>query len=311
MPGFWRTTFIRNSPVRICSGPHYVSLPHQWPNLHSCWWAQRSFCPSQSPMQTKPTWSRVLSTILTSRRLNACWLIVRTLYVLGTIIMPESLLGVIVTESSLTPPKLTLLLFPGRGSPTTRLGFVFQCEVFFISKCARTHHFQRPYLKGAHLLYCCGSILKTWRSVWRSVLFLFYPCSCCRFTRASSGPIQNIVFISGPVPPSATLNFWTRFREERQDLSATQTSLLNLLLSMLAAGWPPYLYFTDTTTVTVVIALLSSCLCRPLRNHGAWHPYTVHRYRARTDTSLSSSIARTSRELNFLTSSRQSMTCNP
>ena len=108
---------------------------------------------------------------------------------------------------------------------------------------------------------------------------------------------------------NATPNFSIRFREERQDLSATATSLTNLLFTMLLAGWLPYLCFTDTFTVTVIIALLSWCLGRPaeigrpLRNRGAWHLYTVHLYCARTNTSLSSFIAQTSREWNYLSCS--------
>ena len=55
----------------------------------------------------------------------------------------------------------------------------------------------------------------------------------------------------------ARIRISIRFGEQRQDLSATPPSLPNLLLSMLAAGWPPYLCFIDTITVTVLILLPS------------------------------------------------------
>ena len=41
-------------------------------------------------------------------------------------------------------------------------------------------------------------------------------------------------------------------------------------------------------------------ICHPLRNRKAWHPYRVHLCRARTVTSQSCFIARTSRDWNLL-----------
>jgi len=93
------------------------------------------------------------------------------------------------------------------------------------------------------------------------------PTSC--WPRASSGPIWNIVFIFGPVPPSATSDFSIRFKEERQDLSAMPTSLPSLLFSMLAARWLLYFCFSDTTTFTGLIVLLSWCHGR-LRSAVLW-----------------------------------------
>ena len=112
----------------------------------------------------------------------------------------------------------------------------------------------------------------------------FFPPSCWRFTRASSGPIWSIVLKFWPVQPSSTSNFSTRFREERQDFLATPTSIPNLFLLMPVAGWPLYLCSTDTITVTNSFAEL---VPRP----------------AEIFTSQSCYIAQTSREWNLLSCS--------
>ena len=77
----------------------------------------------------------------------------------------------------------------------------------------------------------------------------FLPSAAGAIQEPCQAPLGVLFSTFGPVQPSATSNFSTRFREERLDLSATPTSLPSLLLSILAAGWSPYLCFTDTVTM--------------------------------------------------------------
>ena len=116
----------------------------------------------------------------------------------------------------------------------------------------------------------------------------FLPSSCWRFTGALSALIWRVVFTFGPMQPSATSNFSTIFREERLDLSPTSTSFTNLFLSMLDAGWPPYLFYRYfhshcANSVAEMIPRPAE-IGRSLRNRVAWHPYRVHLCHARTDT---------------------------
>ena len=113
-------------------------------------------------------------TSITCKRINTCWWIMQALSVPETTTLPEFHLGVILTEYSLPPPKLIILLFPSKGSLNnpTKSSIGPRWSAFYPKICWNSQ-ITAAHLEEAHLWYCCGGISNIYLVVWHSVSLFF------------------------------------------------------------------------------------------------------------------------------------------